>query len=143
MIVNGTIHCESVELYLALRRTTLTDKPLRGVEEVTRSLRYIQTGVLDALDADFDELFYQILSEQPNAKAYCSHCYAHFTPTEKPFDVHPSKSCTLSFPRNNPELFEEVKLSSQEYRRRYGVIDTVDYEGPYDPGAAIYPTKGY
>jgi hypothetical protein len=80
---------------------------------------FIETGRVPTLDPLVDALLTEWLAQDEHAQAYCSQCYAHFTPVEKLYEVQASTSCTLSFPRNNPELARQVQLPLPEYLKLF------------------------
>lgn len=98
---------------------------------------FIETGRHPTIDATIDELFTAWLQEDHTCQAYCSHCYAHFTPVSKSYDINPSMSCTVSFPRNNPELASQCELEIEAYLDSFGVAKNSYYRSEipvdYDP----------
>lgn len=98
---------------------------------------FIETGRYPAVDPAIDMLFGIWLQEDDASQAYCSHCYAHFTPVSKNYDIVASMSCTISFPRNNPELAAQCELDTEAYLDSFEVAKNSYYrtEIPvdYDP----------
>jgi len=110
------LHSTSFSMYLstdALASAEADRTPGGNAQEA--SVYFMETGDDLLLDTTIDAYFAQLLTEQPAASAFCSHCYAHFTPTIKPFDVRHSDSCALSLPRSDPELSRLFDLPNAEY----------------------------
>jgi hypothetical protein len=116
------IFSRSLPLYLSnAALAPLKLKPYDSEAVLASPVYFIETGDQLDLDVDVDIFFGAVLREQPQAHCHCSHCYAHFTPTVKEFEVRTSQSCTISFPRTNPVLYRLVQLPLDQYLSHFMV----------------------